>query len=127
MMNLDTSNLNLYPDDIFSLLRELAIEAGLSTQQLDGIVQLGGYTYVSTTGTGTKRKRELDHELFVNIPRDRYLDGLESQGVAMGEDLANLPHLMKRNIYTGLVAYFISHITPQAHLYYCVALIFRRL
>ncbi|KZT27986.1 hypothetical protein NEOLEDRAFT_1129882 [Neolentinus lepideus HHB14362 ss-1] len=41
--------LNLEPEPIFSLARALAVDAGLSTAQLDGIMQLGGYEYVQTT------------------------------------------------------------------------------
>ena len=38
-------NLNLDPATMFTLLRLLAVEAGLPTEQLDGIVALGGYQY----------------------------------------------------------------------------------
>ena len=41
--------LNLDPPSIFSVTRKLASLAGLSTDQLDGIVALGGYKYLSTT------------------------------------------------------------------------------
>ncbi|TFK54041.1 hypothetical protein OE88DRAFT_1732763 [Heliocybe sulcata] len=41
--------LNLEPSVIFSLTRALAVDAGLSTEQLDGIVQLGGYQYIQTS------------------------------------------------------------------------------
>jgi hypothetical protein len=44
--NLD---MNLNPPDIFSVTRKLATLAGLGTDQLDGIVALGGYEYVTTT------------------------------------------------------------------------------
>lgn len=37
-------NLNLYPPDIFSLLRALVVEGGQDVVPLDGIVALGGYT-----------------------------------------------------------------------------------
>lgn len=40
-------DLNLDPSSIFTVTRDLALEAGLNTQQLDGIVQIGGYQYVS--------------------------------------------------------------------------------
>lgn len=45
--------LNLYPPDIFSLLRQLVVDQGMDPTPLDGIVQLGGYQYVPTT-TGPK-------------------------------------------------------------------------
>ena len=41
--------MNLDPATLFSLTRALAVDAGLGTDQLDGIVTLGGYTYVTTT------------------------------------------------------------------------------
>ncbi|KAG8787307.1 hypothetical protein FRB91_009037 [Serendipita sp. 411] len=39
-------NLNLDPATMFTVLRLLAGEAGLSTDQIDGIVALGGYQYI---------------------------------------------------------------------------------
>jgi hypothetical protein len=42
-------DINLNPPDIFTLLHTLAISAGMSTAQIDSIVQLGGYSYVPTT------------------------------------------------------------------------------
>ncbi|SGY79107.1 BQ5605_C008g05044 [Microbotryum silenes-dioicae] len=42
-------DMNLYPPDIFGLLRALAVTAGLPTEQLDGIVGLAGYTLTPTT------------------------------------------------------------------------------
>ncbi|KAF7983257.1 hypothetical protein HWV62_22882 [Athelia sp. TMB] len=66
-------NLNFDPAALFTLTRVLAVEAGESTAQLDGIVQLGGYQYVaSTNADAPPSKREAE-------PRD----------------------LSKRNIYTG--------------------------
>lgn len=41
--------LNLYPPDIFGLLRALVVQSGQDPVQLDGIVQLGGYTLTPTT------------------------------------------------------------------------------
>lgn len=40
-------NLNLDPSTIFTVTRDLALDAGLNTQQLDGIVQAGGYKYLT--------------------------------------------------------------------------------
>lgn len=65
-------NLNFDPAALFTLTRVLAVEAGESITQLDGIVQLGGYQYVaSTNADAPPSKREAE-------PRD----------------------LSKRNIYT---------------------------
>ncbi|KAI0072486.1 hypothetical protein K474DRAFT_1678619 [Panus rudis PR-1116 ss-1] len=41
--------MNLNPPDIFTVTRKLATLAGLGTDQLDGIVALGGYEYVTAT------------------------------------------------------------------------------
>ncbi|KZV76329.1 hypothetical protein PENSPDRAFT_747787 [Peniophora sp. CONT] len=51
-LNLD---LNLDPQTLFTVTRSLAVKAGLDTEQLDGIVQLGGYHYLDTTS----QKREV--------------------------------------------------------------------
>ncbi|SCV70806.1 BQ2448_3568 [Microbotryum intermedium] len=55
-------DMNLYPPDIFGLLRALAVTAGLPTEQLDGIVALAGYTLAPTTATASA-KRSLDPEI----------------------------------------------------------------
>ncbi|KAM0750211.1 hypothetical protein T439DRAFT_247618 [Meredithblackwellia eburnea MCA 4105] len=115
--------LNLYPPDIFTLLRVLAVEAGLSTEQIDGIVALGGYSYVPTTGTTTRRlvKRSFEEEeeylaLINSIELggdggltnhlEKPLDGEEELSLALGmEDFVQQSvvkrGLAKRNIYTG--------------------------
>ena len=58
-------NLNMDPATLFTLTRALAVEAGLETVQLDGIVALGGYKYLFTTDNssssssdGSKDKRD---------------------------------------------------------------------
>ena len=43
-------NMNFDPNALFTVTRALAVEAGLDTTQLDGIVELGGYSYLKTTG-----------------------------------------------------------------------------
>lgn len=53
-LNLD---LNLAPEPLFTVTRRLAVEAGLDTEQLDGIVQLGGYQYLDTSGFPDTAKR----------------------------------------------------------------------
>lgn len=59
-LNLD---MNLDPPSIFSVTRALAVVAGLDTEQLDGIVALGGYTYLQTTdddsANSTSSKRDV--------------------------------------------------------------------
>ncbi|KAL8287086.1 hypothetical protein RQP46_004092 [Phenoliferia psychrophenolica] len=87
-------NLNLYPPDIFTLLRVLAGEAGLPTDQIDGIVKLGGYSYVNTTGTPSLVKR---NELDTGADSIPLALGYES---FVGEALSKR-ELQKRNIYSG--------------------------
>ncbi|GJN94719.1 hypothetical protein Rhopal_007810-T1 [Rhodotorula paludigena] len=96
-------NLNLYPPDIFTLLRSLAQEQGLSTEQLDGIVQIGGYEYVATTpnpapsrGTAKRAKRAIG-AIHSHEADERALSG------GGAEDWApeSAHGLVKRNIYTG--------------------------
>ncbi|KAA1471743.1 hypothetical protein DENSPDRAFT_133322 [Dentipellis sp. KUC8613] len=55
-LNLD---LNMDPPSLFTVTRLLAVEAGLGTDQLDGIVQIGGYQYVdadSNTNAAASRR-----------------------------------------------------------------------
>jgi len=44
-------NMNFDPAALFTVTRALAVEAGLDVSPLDGIVQLGGIQYLSTTGS----------------------------------------------------------------------------
>jgi hypothetical protein len=58
-------NLNFDPVALFSLTRVLAVDAGEDTAQLDGIVTLGGYTYIpATTADAPPKKRDV-------APRDK--------------------------------------------------------
>ncbi|KAF9264250.1 hypothetical protein L218DRAFT_258531 [Marasmius fiardii PR-910] len=50
-------NMNLDPASLFTVTRALAVEAGLDTRQLDGIVELGGYKYLKTTGPPPENSR----------------------------------------------------------------------
>ncbi|KAL8277420.1 hypothetical protein RQP46_010142 [Phenoliferia psychrophenolica] len=99
------STLNLYPPSIFTLARVLAVDAGLSTEQLDGIVELGGYSYLATVSTTSKRS------LIECSTSDCERDALTS-----GRRLA------RRNIYTGfnLPSYILS---AFANLYINVELV----
>ena len=55
-LNLD---MNFDPPTLFTLTRALAVEANLDVAPLDGIVQLGGYQYLFTTGSPpSTRKRD---------------------------------------------------------------------
>ena len=42
--------MNMDPAALFTVTRSCAIAAGLSTEQLDGIVGIGGYKYLQTMG-----------------------------------------------------------------------------
>ncbi|WFD30560.1 hypothetical protein MSPP1_001581 [Malassezia sp. CBS 17886] len=42
-------HLNLYPPDIFGLLRALVVQSGQDPRPLDGVVDIGGYTYTKST------------------------------------------------------------------------------
>ncbi|KAI0049858.1 hypothetical protein FA95DRAFT_1604022 [Auriscalpium vulgare] len=50
-------DMNMDPPSLFTVTRVLAEEAGLGTEQLDGIVALGGYQYVQTTGGSPPSRR----------------------------------------------------------------------
>lgn len=58
-------SLNFDPPSLFTLTRVLDVDAGEDTTQLDGIVALGGYKYVSATNADAPptNRREV-------IPRD---------------------------------------------------------
>ncbi|KAH9038716.1 hypothetical protein EDB85DRAFT_2072661 [Lactarius pseudohatsudake] len=68
--NLDI-DLNMDPAALFTVTRLCAISAGLSTEQLDGIVQLGGYRYLQVTGgnsSGATKKRRDNLYTGFNLP-----------------------------------------------------------
>ncbi|GAA6027071.1 hypothetical protein JCM8097_006088 [Rhodosporidiobolus ruineniae] len=93
-------NLNLYPPDIFSLLRALAVDAGLATEQIDGIVALGGYEYVATTPNpaSSRRRRAKRSETPLALGA---VDSLREQARLMSGFEGEKRDLQKRNIYTG--------------------------
>ncbi|KAI0305626.1 hypothetical protein B0F90DRAFT_1815219 [Multifurca ochricompacta] len=64
-------DLNMDPPALFTVTRLCAIAAGLRTEQLDGIVQLGGYQYLPATnggGSSTNQKRGNIYSGF-NLPK----------------------------------------------------------
>ncbi|KAI0298570.1 hypothetical protein BC826DRAFT_1096594 [Russula brevipes] len=65
------SNNNLDPAALFTVTRLCAVAAGLSTEQLDGIVEIGGYKYLDTTGgdssSASSKKRSNMYSGF-NLP-----------------------------------------------------------
>lgn len=55
--------LNLFPPDLFGLLRALVVQSGQDPAYLDGLVQLAGYTLTPTTNADTaaaSRKRSFE-------------------------------------------------------------------
>lgn len=58
--------LNLYPPDLFALVRALAIQSGQNPAYIDGVVQLGGFTLTPTTdqnnGTPAASKRSIEED-----------------------------------------------------------------
>jgi hypothetical protein len=120
--------INLYPPDLFGLLRALAVDAGLNPTYIDGLVQLAGYTLTPTTSadapttpvgsTVTKRDSFVDEEDNVMAQRlmgvgsnagildgmfeDNGEDEVESDGIAKRANGLVYSNLDKRdNIYTG--------------------------
>lgn len=80
--------INLDPPSLFTVLRVLAVQAGLPTEQIDGIVALGGYTYLPVRNTTTNTTSSISTSVF-------------------GRDLLDMEvshELGKRsNVYTGFV------------------------
>jgi len=94
-------NLNLYPPDIFALLRALVVATGtLDPAPLDGIVSLGNIRYSSPIGSTNlphvvKRHASPEHRLI-------------SRRSSFGQDFSDvssfeLHSLSKRGLYTGCV------------------------
>lgn len=50
-------DMNFDPVALFTITRALAVEAGLDVAPLDGIVDLGGYQYLKTTGPAPSKHR----------------------------------------------------------------------
>ncbi|OBZ73242.1 hypothetical protein A0H81_06855 [Grifola frondosa] len=61
-------DMNMDPQSLFTVTRVLAQEAGLDTQQLDGIVQLGGYHYLNTDGSGSSLSQRDNIYTGFNLP-----------------------------------------------------------
>lgn len=51
-------NMNFDPAALFTVTRALAVEAGLDPAPLDGIVQLGGIQYLTTTGQPPVKRQD---------------------------------------------------------------------
>ncbi|TFY75371.1 hypothetical protein EWM64_g8642 [Hericium alpestre] len=68
-------NLNMDPSSLFAVTRLLAVEAGLGTDQLDGIVALGGYQYVNaeSQNQASSRKGRRDN-MYTGFNLPNYVD-----------------------------------------------------
>jgi hypothetical protein len=58
------------PVALFTVTHACAVAAGLSTEQLDGIVDIGGYKYLQTTGgdsSGGRKKKRGNIYTFVTL------------------------------------------------------------
>ncbi|KDQ27871.1 hypothetical protein PLEOSDRAFT_1112748 [Pleurotus ostreatus PC15] len=61
-------NLNFDPNSLFTVTRLLAVDAGLDTTPLDGIVDVGGYTYLFTTGNPPRKQQRANIFTGFNLP-----------------------------------------------------------
>ncbi|PWN18638.1 hypothetical protein BCV69DRAFT_252553, partial [Microstroma glucosiphilum] len=89
--------LNLYPPDIFGLLRALVVQSGQDPSYLDGVVGLGGYSYSPTTAANGNTPTIARRDLF---PAQRLAEDetLRRRGLEGEDDV----ELAKRdNLYTG--------------------------
>ncbi|KAF9451269.1 hypothetical protein P691DRAFT_757432 [Macrolepiota fuliginosa MF-IS2] len=61
-------NMNFDPAALFTLTRVLAVEAGLDPAPLDGIVQLGGIQYLTTSGQPPVKRQDASVFAGFNLP-----------------------------------------------------------
>lgn len=93
--------MNLDPSSIFSLLRALAVDGGMSTEQIDGIMELGGISRIQTT---KKFKRAnvftgFDLPSFVDAAfKNLVSDVALTAGVTIGEYATTLSYTQKHVI-----------------------------
>ncbi|KAK1218918.1 hypothetical protein PQX77_018360 [Marasmius sp. AFHP31] len=92
-------NMNFDPVSLFTVTRALAVDAGLDTRQLDGIVELGGYQYLKTTGPPPSQEKRANiytgfelppfiHAAFAKLKSDVNLEA----GVTIGEYATTLSY-----------------------------------
>ncbi|KAK0559809.1 hypothetical protein OC844_004162, partial [Tilletia horrida] len=62
--------LNLFPPDIFALLRALVVQSGQNVAQIDGIVALGGYTLSPVTDANTAIRPDVNRRSLPAEERD---------------------------------------------------------
>lgn len=89
-------NINLFPPDIFAVLRALVVESNMNVDQLDGIVALGGYTYSkSNASTSSSSKRDIIFGQDLELT-DSLVSPVTLSPLSLGKR-----SLVKRNMYTG--------------------------
>lgn len=90
--------LNLYPPDIFALVRALAVQSGQDPAYIDGVVQLGGYTLTPTTSANTRRSLSSDDtEASYDYEDDNELAHAMMDGVNNAETLAHVADWAERD------------------------------
>ncbi|KAH7108191.1 hypothetical protein BKA62DRAFT_764259 [Auriculariales sp. MPI-PUGE-AT-0066] len=67
-------DLNLDPPSLFTVTRDLALDAGLNTQQLDGIVALGGYEYVHAAPPGRRHLYRGKRNIYTGFSLPEFVD-----------------------------------------------------
>lgn len=117
-----TLNLNLYPPDIFSLVRVLVVQSGQDPAALDGVVVLGGINYspstVSESGSVSKRSIAYEDQQFMDeqvaptkfglIDSEISFDRMFSPDTESEEKGLVLPNSIEKRAafdYSGLVNY----------------------
>lgn len=94
--------LNLYPPDIFALVRALAIQSGQNPAYIDGVVQLGGYTLAPTTSANSRRSLNEDDEASYDYEDNNELAHAMMDGVNNVETLANVADWAERDEPQGV-------------------------
>ncbi|CAD6924941.1 unnamed protein product [Tilletia controversa] len=90
--------LNLFPPDIFALVRALAIQSGQNVALIDGIVALGGYTLTQTTDANTairpdvnRRSLSAEESDAEVVERDSFVREEDSELASMLMDVRSNP------------------------------------
>ncbi|KAJ9479823.1 hypothetical protein PHBOTO_003303 [Pseudozyma hubeiensis] len=108
--------LNLYPPDIFALVRALAVQSGQNPAYIDGVVQLGGYTLTPTTSANTRRSLSLDDdEASYDYEEDNELAHAMMDGVNNVETLAHVADWAERDEPNAIEE--AGKLTKRANLY----------
>ncbi|SPO24995.1 probable conserved hypothetical Ustilago-specific protein [Ustilago trichophora] len=89
--------LNLYPPDIFALVRALAVQSGQNPAYIDGVVQLGGYTLTPTTSANTRRSLNEDDEASYDYEENNELAHAMMGGTNNVETLAHVADWAERD------------------------------